>query len=173
MRGSCAQFGVPNNSDQELSYLRQAILDTSNKGVDSRFILAIILQESNGCVRAPTSYSPGDAVRNPGLMQDHNGDGTCNDKNHGGVQNPCPQSQIAQMVNDGTLGTKSGDGLTQTLQQARGSGAQKFYQGARIYNSGSVDPSGDLGKGVATHCYASDVANRLTGWTSAPHTCNL
>ena len=38
---------------------------------------------------------------------------------------------------------------------------------------GSVDPSGDLGKGISTHCYASDIANRLTGWVMAPHDCYL
>lgn len=51
--------------------------------------------------------------------------------------------------------------------------ASQAYRAARIYNSGRVDPSGDLGKGIATHCYASDVANRLTGWVHAKSTCTL
>ena len=51
-------------------------------GVDHRFILAVIMQESGGCVRAPTTNY---GVRNPGLMQDHNGSGTCNE--NGNVQN--------------------------------------------------------------------------------------
>lgn len=61
-----------------------------------------------------------------------------------------------------------------------------------MYNSGSIAPSGLLGQGVATHCYgmlihlppfrrspvthyyiASDVANRLTGWTDSPTKCFL
>ena len=47
----------------------------------------------------------------------------------------------------------------------------RYYRAARVYNSGSVDPSGDLGQGVATHCYASDVANRLRGWSLGTHGC--
>lgn len=42
-----------------------------------------------------------------------------------------------------------------------------------MYNGGSVDPSGDLGKGCCTKCYASDIANRLTGWVTANHNCDL
>ena len=47
----------------------------------------------------------------------------------------------------------------------------RYYRAARVYNSGSVDGSGDLGRGVATHCYASDVANRLRGWSLGGHGC--
>lgn len=63
---SCAQFGVDNNSDQENSDLKSAISEVAaSSGVDERFILAVVMQESKGCVRAPTTtYS----VRNPGLM---------------------------------------------------------------------------------------------------------
>jgi hypothetical protein len=25
--------------------------------------------------------------------------------------------------------------------------------------------------GIATHCYSSDIANRLTGWVNADHGC--
>ena len=50
---------------------------------------------------------------------------------------------------------------------------QNFYEAARIYNSGSIDPSGILEDGGATHCYASDIANRLLGWTTARTKCNL
>jgi hypothetical protein len=174
MRGSCDMFKTPRNSEQEMIDLRKAIIEAGkSSAVDVRFILAIVLQESGGCVRAPTTASPDDLIRNPGLMQDHNGDGTCNDSKRGGVKNPCPQDQITQMITDGVLGTKTGDGLKQTLQQARGEGAQKFYQAARIYNSGSIDAGGKLEAGVATHCYASDVANRLTGWTTVPRGCDL
>jgi hypothetical protein len=70
-------------------------------------------------------------------------------------------------------GTASGDGLANCLNQAPASSAQAFYQAARIYNSGSIDSSGNLGLGVATHCYSSDIANRLTGWVNAAHNCNL
>jgi len=51
-------------------------------------------------------------------------------------------------------------------------GAQAFYYAARIYNSGSIPDSTDLGNADgATACYVSDVANRLTGWVTADSTC--
>ena len=133
--------------------------------MDHRFILAVIIQESGGCVRAPTTNY---GVRNPGLMQDHNGAATCNEN---GVQNPCPTGVITSMIRDGTAGTPSGDGLAQCINQAGTSADQAFYKAARIYNSGSIDGSTRLECGIATHCYASDIANRLTGWVYAAHGC--
>ena len=159
--------GVASNSADENSQIKSAIEAVAlASAVDHRFILATMMQESNGCVRVPTTNW---GVRNPGLMQDHDGSGTCNE---GSVQNPCPASEIYQMIQDGVMGTAAGDGSVQTLSQAvtkGGSGAQAFYMAARIYNSGSV-VQGDLGAGVATHCYASDIANRLTGWVKASST---
>ncbi|KAH9832355.1 A-agglutinin anchorage subunit-like, partial [Teratosphaeria destructans] len=74
---SCTQFSAPNNSDDETSHLRSAISAVAaSSGIDARFILAIVLQESGGCVRAPTSNY---GVTNPGLMQSHDGTGSCND----------------------------------------------------------------------------------------------
>ena len=70
-------------------------------------------------------------------------------------------------------GTDSGDGLANCLNEAGTSDAQAFYRAARIYNSGSIDSSGDLGAGIATHCYSSDIANRLTGWVTASSSCYL
>jgi hypothetical protein len=126
-----------------------------------------MLQESNGCVRAPTTvYS----ISNPGLLQSHEGSGSCN--NADGVQNPCPDSEITQMVTDGVDGTATGDGLKQLVAKCAGKGAQTYYEAARMYNSGSVDPSGNLGLGVATHCYVSDIANRLTGWSEGVSGCD-
>lgn len=125
------------------------------------------MQESNGCVRAPTTNY---GVSNPGLMQDHDGSGTCN--SGGSVQNPCPSDQITQMIKDGVEGTAAGDGLKQCIAQAGTNDVSKYYKAARIYNSGSVTDD-NLSAGVATHCYASDIANRMTGWTTAPHDCNL
>ncbi|KAL4733614.1 hypothetical protein BDV11DRAFT_199739 [Aspergillus similis] len=167
MRQSCTQWNVPNNSDDEIDNISSAIKEVSDSsGVDPRFILAIVIQESNGCVRAPTTNY---GVTNPGLMQSHNGQGSCN---NGEVLNPCPAEQITQMIKDGTEGTSDGDGLKQCLEQAGGSGdAANFYAAARIYNSGSIAASGNLGQGIATHCYSSDVANRLTGWSTGPSTC--
>ena len=72
-------------------------------------------------------------------------------------------------------GTSTGDGLLQILNRLGGTSAaaQSYYETARTYNSGSIAASGNLQDGIATHCYASDVANRLLGWATAPHGCNL
>ena len=157
----CSQFGQADNSPDETSAIQSAITSVAaSTGVDNRFILAVIMQESGGCVRVPTTNG---GVRNPGLMQDHNGQGTCNDA--GVVQNPCPDAEITQMIQEGTGGTPDGDGLQQCLTEAGASDVSRFYKAARIYNSGSIDPSGDLGAGGATHCYCSDIANRLLGYT--------
>nr|POE98781.1 hypothetical protein CFP56_73659 [Quercus suber] len=164
---SCTQFGQDNNSDEESNELKSAIQSiAASSGIDERFILAVVMQESKGCVRAPTTNY---GVRNPGLMQDHDGTGTCNDAT---VSNPCPESAIQQMMKDGVTGTAAGDGLQQCMAQSGASDVSKFYKAARIYNSGSVT-NNDLGLGVATHCYASDIANRLTGWVSATTTCSM
>ncbi|CAD6445116.1 0517b6fe-5561-4156-8e87-25458961090c [Sclerotinia trifoliorum] len=168
LKASCTQFGEANNSDDEISDLKSAISEVaSTTGIDSRFILAIVMQESNGCVRAPTTvYS----ISNPGLMQSHEGSGSCNSGSS--VQNPCPKSEMVQMVTDGTAGTSSGDGLKQCLAETGVTDVSMYYKAARIYNSGSIASGGNLGNGVATHCYATDVANRLTGWYTGTSSCN-
>ncbi|EON67522.1 hypothetical protein W97_06890 [Coniosporium apollinis CBS 100218] len=167
MRGSCSQFGVPNNSEAETNDIYAAIKQVAGEtGLDARFILATMMQESNGCVRAPTTNW---GVRNPGLMQDHNGAATCNEN---GVQNPCPRNTIIQMIRDGAAGTPYGDGLKQLVAKTGASDVSKYYKAARMYNSGSIAAGGNLGQGGATHCYASDIANRLTGWVTVPRTCN-
>lgn len=51
--------------------------------------------------------------------------------------------------------------------------SRAFYIASRLYNSGSVASSNNLQDGIATHCYASDIANRLTGWVFADHGCSL
>lgn len=174
MFGSCAWFGQAGNSGPEVGAIWNAIQQVSQEtGVDHRFVLAVLMQESGGCVRAPTTNY---GVRNPGLMQDHNGAATCNE--NGNVQNPCPDATITQMVRDGTAGTSSGDGLANCVNQGgnwdqNNGDVAAFYKAARIYNSGSIASSGNLEDGIATHCYASDIANRLTGWVNAPHGCNL
>jgi hypothetical protein len=116
-----------------------------------------MIQESKGCVRAPTTNY---GQENPGLFQSFNGKHSCN---NGGVKTPCPQSEIEGMVTEGA-GIGLGFGLTQALQQSNANDDSKYYKAARIYNSGSVAPSGNLGDGIATHCYATDIANRLVGW---------
>ncbi|KAJ2975888.1 hypothetical protein NQ176_g5260 [Zarea fungicola] len=166
--------GGADNSPAEIAAIKNAISSVSAQaGIDARFVLAIIMQESKGCVRVPTTISPDGSVRNPGLMQDHNGAGTCVGKN------PCPASAITQMIKDGVLGTQGrpggGDGLKQTLAQAmkatHDSGAQAYYAAARIYNSGSATYENLRDGRGATNCYAIDVANRLTGWALANTKC--
>ena len=150
------------DSSTEIAAIESAIESVAaSTYVDHRFILAIIMQESEGCVRVPTTNN---GVVNPGLMQSHDGSSTC-----AGVD-PCPDSEITGMIEDGTGGTASGDGLAGLINDAvstyGASGAQGFYFAARLYNSGSIDTS-DLEDGEgSTDCYVSDVTNRLMGWTS-------
>ncbi|KAK1053582.1 hypothetical protein LTR74_016263 [Friedmanniomyces endolithicus] len=171
MKASCAQWSVPDDTDAEVADMKTAIQAiASTTGVDARVILAIIMQESTGCVRViTTEYS----VFNPGLMQSHNGTGTCNPSTANLVQTPCPASEIHQMIQDGTAGTTSGDGLEQCLEKQGHTDVSRWYRAARMYNGGSIDPSGDLGKGCCAACYASDVANRLVGWVDGVRVCSL
>jgi hypothetical protein len=106
-----------------------------------------MMQEFNRCVRNPTSISPNEQVRNPGLFQCADGDHTCNE--NGNIQIPCPDEQILGMINGGVLGTASGEDMQQLVEEA------------------GVD-----GNGRATACYASDLANRLMGWTGIGRTCD-
>ena len=174
LQRSCDQYGFADDSAAEMTSIYNAIESVAAATfVDHRLILAVMLQESGGCVRVPTTNG---GVVNPGIMQSHNGPGTCWAKSSTGqvtVKNPCPAATITQMISDGAAGTATGDGLAQCLNQAGTSDVSAYYRAARIYNSGSVDKSGDLGKGVATHCYASDIANRLTGWVQYPKNCTL
>lgn len=123
-----------------------------------------------GCVRVPGTDN---GVRNPGLLQDRDGAATCNEN---GAAPPCPQEPITQMIRDGVAGTAAGDGMAQCINKAveqfHDEDARTYYRAARSYNSGSVADSGILEEGIATHCYASDVANRLTGWVNADHGCS-
>ncbi|KAJ5238582.1 hypothetical protein N7468_003201 [Penicillium chermesinum] len=163
------QWSVPNNSDDENTSIKNAINQVAqDTGVDARFILSIVMQESNGCVRVHTTDN---GVINPGLMQSHDGTGSCN--KDGNVQTPCPDSEILQMIKDGVEGTSAGPGLKQLVAQEGGSNqASSYYKAARAYNSGSVAPDGNLGQGGATPCYSSDIANRLLGWATGASTCN-
>ncbi|KAM0158143.1 hypothetical protein ACHAPG_004240 [Botrytis cinerea] len=173
---SCTQYGgAANNSPEEIADIKSAIISVSaSSGVDPRFILAVIMQESKGCVRAPSTFG---GVFNPGLMQDHNGLNSCN--MNGNPITPCPASIITGMIIDGTVGTwgvpGGGDGLQQCLAQSGSPNtAYGFYAAARIYNSGRHAPGSDLGAPEwGTSCYASDVANRLLGWDAPVTPCGL
>lgn len=174
MRVPCTAWAVLDNSVEEQSDLEDVIMKVGKEtDVDPRFILAVILQESSGCVRViTTSYSHD----NPGLMQSYNGTGSCNNNTatlglpgvryEGTVQVPCPRAQILQQVRDGTKGTIWGPGLMQALLR-QGGDARGYYITARTHNGGSFDPN-DLSQPCCTPSYASDIANRLMGWVHAP-----
>lgn len=175
MKSSCSNnWNVPDDTDTEIAEMRDTILSVgADTGMDPRFILAIIMQESSGCVRViTTSYSHA----NPGLMQSFNGTGTCNPNNaeadlpgvtSTGVQTPCPASEIRQQILDGTNGTVWGPGLVQDMQQQGHTDVSGYYRTARLYNGGSLEADGNLIGPCCTASYASDVANRLTGWVKA------
>ncbi|KAG5936948.1 hypothetical protein E4U59_004710 [Claviceps monticola] len=129
----------PNNDEEEVKAIYDGIQKASvASGVDRRFIPAILMQESKGC--------------------NHDGAGTCNEG--GLVKKPCPEAAIHQMISVGVSGTAAGDGLANCMNVAAAGSADvsAFYKAARIYNSGSIAKTGQLQDGIATHCYASDVA---------------
>lgn len=82
-----------------------------------------------------------------------------------GSLDPCPAPKIHEMILEGTNGTDSREGLAQLLEK-RGApdDVSRYYRAARWFNGGGIDPSGDLGKGCCMASFASDIANRLTGW---------
>jgi len=171
---SCSVYNTTAPSTSEIRALYTAIQKTAiTTKVDHRFILAIILQESGGCPRATTTISSS-GVSNPGLMQDHAGTASCN--SNGKIQTPCPDDTIQDMVNEGTAGTVAGEGLAEIINNLAGlyGDVAVFYKAARYYNAGEIPKDGDLGAPGATRCYASDIANRLIGWTSSTaRTCTL
>lgn len=94
--GACKSLSLEPNSDSENTVLKAAIKQAgTDTGLDPRFILAAVFQESTGCVRVKTSYSSNENIRNPGLLQCDNGEHTCNDEKRGISQLvPCPDAQI-------------------------------------------------------------------------------
>jgi hypothetical protein len=181
LRKACGNVNASvadNDPSLEIPLIKLAIEITANDtNLDQRFISAIILQKSEGCVRVLTTISPGDSsIFNPGLMQTHEGKHSCNRIN-GSPVIPCPWDQIYGMVQDGAAGTAAGNGLAPctneaiALRPANSTNApspmleaQAYYMVARLYNSGKIAPSGNLDDaGPATGCYCSDVANRLMG----------
>ncbi|CAK4031070.1 Hypothetical predicted protein [Lecanosticta acicola] len=159
IKQSCGWLKYGNDdTDEEVQDIHDAIQDRANASlVDHRLILALVMQESHGCVTIPHTTSSG-GVDNTGLMQAH--DGKAYNRQH-------QRDSIFEMIQDGTQGTKKGDGLVQLLNMYGNP-----YSAARAYNSGYVPKSGDLSEAAgATACYASDVANRLTGWVQATSSC--
>ena len=113
-------------------------------------------------------------------MQSYAGTGTCNmnqaylgitGTSESIITTPCPQSEIYQMILDGTNGTAAGDGLRQNFAQQGLMDAVGYYRTAKIYNGGisSFQENEDsLESGCCTRSYVSDVAHRLMGWVNAP-----
>ena len=159
-------YSTAANSQGELGDLRSTI-DTIAKEIllDHRFIFAVVMQESGGCVRVPTSYY---GVRNPGLMQSHDGNATCDEG--WSVLYHCPTAIVEEMIREGAADIKNGDGL---VNDSEAEDVSAYYKAARCYNSGAVAEGGLLEEGGATHCYGSDIANRLTGWAEAEPACSL
>jgi hypothetical protein len=188
MKHACTNLLMPvesENSDAEIALIWDAIQAAAAvSGVDHRFILAIMMQESGGCVRV---YRTANGNGNPGLPQDHEGPNDCNPMakgDHSRMLSPCPAEKINGMVQDGVGGTSAGAGLAEYLNAAVGYGqaaglanmdganAQIYYQAARQYNSGSVN-YGNLDDAFQSNpCYAMNIANRLTGWVRAVPSCN-
>jgi hypothetical protein len=168
---SANNWRVADNSPQETDQIFNAIERISQATyLDRRFILAVILQETKGCVRVQTTCSP-NGVRNPGLMQSHNGESMCNSGTWGApkdVLDPCPEDKIFGMIYEGVVGVSDSTGDVSLLKMIMHSGTGSvadLYRAARLYNSG---PSVSLWKleeaGSGTPNYASDIANRMTGW---------
>lgn len=120
------------------------------------------------------------------LQQVHDGQFTCNPASkgdNGQMKKPCIYNDIQGMIQEGSSGTATGDGLAGCLNEAiseatargiqnvDGGNSQVYYQAARMYNSGYVNYTDLNDPFRATKCYASDIANRLTGWTFAPSQC--
>jgi hypothetical protein len=175
MQASCSQWGVADNTEEEIADLKGAIQATAAKtGMDERFLFAIIMQESTGCVRVITTHY---SMSNQGLMQSHGGTASCNTNSAnlasqgaiggGKVKFPCPAEDIRQMIDDGVMGTATGEGLVQIMKKQGHDSNSRWYRAARIYSGSSIGPKGDLN---AESNYASDIANRLTGWVNAPNT---
>lgn len=187
MKTGCTNLGLApetDTTDVEIAQIYDAIQNVATLiAVDHRFILAVMMQESLGCVRVYTSVN---GNLNPGLMQDHAGVHSCNQASRdvtGMMIFPCPFDQIQGMIQDGVGGTDAGDGLagylntitghsaTAGVSNTDGGNAQVYYQAARYYNSGSIDYTNLTNAFNSRKCYASDVANRLTGWVFAKSNC--
>lgn len=143
-----AQFPRSNTTAQT-GWVKDAILlEAATTGMDARFILAVVVQESSGDVHVRTTNN---GVSNPGLMQSHNG-ATFADRGDGG------RASIFQMVKDGVEGTKDGDGLIQGVKRTK-----NYFAAGRLYNSGTIDNNNLSNALGATGPYCSDLANRVMG----------
>jgi hypothetical protein len=164
-------WDVPDNSPQETDQLFHAVEQIAQAALlDRRFILAVLLEETSGCVRMHTDHGA-DGVRSAGLMRSRGGTAMCNSgtlRAPRDVLEPCPEEEILWMVSEGVGGPRDGqgdDGLLGMMKRSGTGTLTDFYRGARLYNSGpeaSLENLEDGGENPGS--YASNVANRLTGW---------
>lgn len=116
--GTNCQFSsgtVTPNTQAETAALKSAITSISTAtNVNPSFILAMVMQESAGCVRVPTTSS-WEGISNPGLLQSFKGTASCN--SNGQILTPCPARTITQMLAEGIRGNQ-GVGILPALQQA-------------------------------------------------------
>ena len=179
---SCEWNGWGRNNDAtETQAIKQAIIaEAQASGIPEEFILAIMMQESKGCVRVQTTRWDAD---NPGLLQSA-GKASCNPALDGSAPiTPCPAATIRAMIHDGTAGEGLRTTLKKELDYFVASGVtddSRWYKTARRYSrcifrqtkstliysllpldAGEVlTNEKNLGMGP-TPCYASDVCNRL------------
>uniref|UniRef100_A0A2D3VB94 Transglycosylase SLT domain-containing protein n=1 Tax=Ramularia collo-cygni TaxID=112498 RepID=A0A2D3VB94_9PEZI len=143
---------ICDNTEAETGDLYKAIFAVSKTtGVDPRFILAVMMNESRGCVRVQTTSL---AVSNPGLMQSYEGRGSCSDP---APLTPCPYKEIEQMVTDGVAPNEAGVNLQDLIARSNATGVEKYYIAARMYNSGpnSISSDKELSVGGADACGGS------------------
>ncbi|KAI9656400.1 MAG: hypothetical protein M1831_004652 [Alyxoria varia] len=158
LKTACTNLGQgADNSEEQNKMIGEAIQKVAKETmVDARFILAIVMQESHGCLNVGATNN---GVNNPGLMQSHNGESFC-----GASKSPAEQKKsIEQMIRDGVQGTSDGEGLLQGIDKYG-----DIYAAARKYNSGSCDPSNLNNAFSSTKSYVQSIANRMTGYVMSP-----
>ncbi|MCJ1464303.1 hypothetical protein MMC07_002916 [Pseudocyphellaria aurata] len=119
-------------------------------GIREALLLCVIIQESTGNCRVKTTYDA-DGKPTGGLMQ-------CEGVVGAEGLKTMTQNKVDDMIRAGAHHLKG------NLTANHGN----IYAALRVYNSGSIAPSGDLSdpKSVGTPKYVSDVANRLHGWSN-------
>lgn len=108
--------------------------ESKTSGIPKELILAVMMQESKGCVRVRTTRWDAD---NPGLLQSA-GKASCNPALDGKSPiTPCPPATIRAMIHDGTAGEGLRTTLRKELDYFVASGItddSKWYKTARRYS---------------------------------------
>lgn len=163
MLESCAQYSVESNNDTDINNLRDMIMEVSHdKMVDATFILAIVLQESQGCVRRPNATSKEGLSTLNGVLL---GKGTA--KCEGLAA--CQRSTIREMLENGGSGVPESDlrSLVAAIEKNTDHNPQhslNYYRAAYVYSTAVANIPARFEDAIPRHCYVSDVANRLVGW---------